>query len=476
MPISLSSLELVPATTLGTSATIGEALRLCGDRYGALVAVLDEQQKFFGIATPGDLRKAVLNGRPLTETLGKVANVQPVILSPNDLGRSDRLDAIVDGIKRKYNLGNMLHAMVPVVADDGKLLGLIPMQTLSNLASDVLPPTTHRSALIIGGAGYIGSMLSRMLLDDGWKVRVVDSLLYGNESIADIKDDRFEFRQGNVMNIDTLIEAVENVDAVIYLAELVGDPACSLAPQTALKTNYLSVTAAAHLCAYLNINRFVYTSSCSVYGASSDPEVFLTETSPTAPVSLYGKIKILVEEAVLSMTRSPNQVFSPTILRLGTVFGLSHRPRFDLVVNTFTKDAAKKGTIDVFGGNQWRPQVHVRDVARAIVHVLDAPLDKVRAQIFNVGSTNQNHTINDLGDFAAQVFPGLDVARKQAMVDPRNYRVNCDKIKNALGYDTTMSVVDGMREMKEAIESGKIGDPDQPRYSNLRTLQEMDFL
>jgi nucleoside-diphosphate-sugar epimerase len=477
MSISFASLDLVPAATLPRTAGIGDALRLTDDRYGALLVLTDEDNRFFGIVTPGDLRKAILNGRSLTESLEKVANTSPVVLLKSDFDHPERLETAIDGLKRRYNLENMLHAHAPVVDEEGRILGLISVQALTNLVSDVALPVSHRSVLIIGGAGYIGSILTRLLLDDGWTVRVVDSLLYGSASLKGLADNpRFEFRQANVMNIDALVEAVENVDAVVYLAELVGDPACSLAPQTALKTNYLSVTAAAHLCAYLNINRFVYTSSCSVYGASSDPEVFLTETSPTAPVSLYGKIKIMVEEAVLSMTRSPNKVFSPTILRLGTVFGLSYRPRFDLVVNTFTKDAAVKGRIEVFGGNQWRPQVHVRDVARAIVHVLDAPLERVRAQIFNVGSTDQNHTISDLGDFAAATFPGLDVERKQAMVDPRNYRVNCDKISNALNYKTTMSVQDGMQEMKEAIASGRLGDPDSPEYSNLRTLQGMDFL
>jgi len=243
----------------------------------------------------------------------------------------------------------------------------------------------------------------------------------------------------------------------------------------ALKTNYLAATALAHLCAYLNVNRFVYTSSCSVYGASADPDAFLDERSPTAPLSLYGKMKLLVEEAILATAAQPNRLFAPTILRLGTVFGLSHRARFDLVVNTLVKEASKHGRIRLFGGDQWRPQVHVSDVASAILHVLEAPLDRVRAETFNVGSTDQNHTIADLGAFAAEVFPGLEIVREEGTTDPRSYRVSCDKIRDVLGFHTEISVLDGMKELKSAIGSGLIADLDAPRYSNHLTVRDLAF-
>jgi nucleoside-diphosphate-sugar epimerase len=186
-------------------------------------------------------------------------------------------------------------------------------------------------------------------------------------------------------------------------------------------------------------------------------------------------IKLLVEDAVISMVRQPNRLFAPTILRLGTVFGLSHRPRFDLVVNTLVKDASTKGAIELFGGSQWRPYVHVGDVARAIVRVLDAPLDIVRAQVLNVGNTEQNYTIDDLGDFTKEVFPDLRIVRKRDRVDPRNYRVSCDKIRDLLNFTTEVSVLDGMRELKDALECGDLGDPDGPRYSNVRTVQDLAF-
>ena len=127
----------------------------------------------------------------------------------------------------------------------------------------------------------------------------------------------------------------------------------------------------------------------------------------------------------------------------------------------------------MFGGNQWRPHVHVRDVGRAIVSVLNAPLITVRSRIFNVGSTEQNHTIDELSELAKQVFPDLEVVRKNAESDPRNYRVNCDRIREVLGFDTEISVLEGMEELKRAIETGELGDPDQAHYSNFQTIQNL---
>ncbi len=475
MPDLPESFVLVPGETLKPSSTISDALARIGDRYGAIVVIVDDAERLRGVVSSGDLRKAILNGHATDTPLEKVMNRKPVTIRRGDPDRTDRLNAVLDEIMRLYSVDNMMYAMVPVIDGGDRVQGLIDLQSLARHASDLYTPISHRRALVIGGAGYIGSMLTRQLLEEGWSVRVLDRFLYTQDSLAGLGEDKVEILRGDVKNIDVIVGAIEGVDAVIYLAELVGDSTVSIAPRTALKTNYLAVTALAHLCTYLNINRFIYTSSCSVYGASSSPDVFLTEESPTAPVSLYGKMKLLVEEAVLSTARLPNQLFAPTILRIGTVFGFSHRPRFDLVVNTFVKNACKSGKIELFGGNQWRPQVHVGDVAQAIVQVFNAPLDTVRSQIFNIGSTAQNYTIDALGDFAKEVFPDLEIIHKDAMADPRNYRVNCDKIRDLLGFETEITVLDGMKELKDAIESGKVGDPDDPQYSNYQTIQDLAF-
>lgn len=316
-------------------------------------------------------------------------------------------------LRERYSAAPMMPVMLPVVDEAGRPHGQIYLQSLSRFTTLDFA-VSPRSALIIGAAGFIGSVLARKLIAGGWSV--------------------------TVRNIDTMVEAASGVDASIYLANLVDDPAVSMAPQMVLETNYLASTARAHLCAYLNVNRFVYTASCSVYRASANLDAFLDKRSPTAPLSLYRKMKLMVEEAILATTRQPNPLFAPTILRLGMVFGLSHRSRFDLVDNVLVKEACKQGRIRLFGVDQWRPQVPVRDLARAILQVLEAPLDRVWAETLNVSNTGQNHTIAELGIFAAEVFPGLQVIREAGATDPRSYRMSCDKIRDGFGFHTEISV------------------------------------
>ncbi len=471
------SFQLIPAPQLKEDNTIFDALNFIEEQYGMIITILDSSGKLSGIASPGDLRKAILKGNSVNTKLSLVMNKKPVCIEFNELKTAEDINQrILDDLRKRYSDMFMLYAMVPVITKDKKVMGLISLESLTSSFSGPKLKLNHRTVLIVGGAGYIGSVLARKLLDDGWTVRVLDKLLYGGDSLKDIKHEKFSLLLGDAGNIDDIVRAVEGVDAVVYLAELVGDPACSIAPQTTLKTNYLAVTAMAHLCSHLNINRFVYTSSCSVYGASDNPEDILRENSPIHPVSLYGRMKVRVEQSILSVCNLPNPLFAPTILRLSTVFGNSYRPRFDLVVNTFVKNAIQKGKIEIFGGNQWRPNVHVRDVAGAITKVLCAPAEDVRGQVFNVGNNGLNYTINDLADIAKEVFPSVEIIKKTGLTDPRNYRVGFDKIKDVLGFETKMDIKKGMLEIKEAFERNEYGDLDNPRYSNFQRMQELNLV
>ena len=465
--------RLAPMSIVGLRDTISTVLEKMDEGYGAIVAVVDDGGCVIGILSVGDLRRAILNGRMRSTPVSEVMNRNPVTITRAELESEETINEALAGLRALYPKDHM-NIMVPVVDRERRPIGMIDLQSLLTRSPGNGISPRRRSVLVVGGAGFIGSVLIRKLLADNWAVRVLDLFLYGHESLAGLEGD-IDIVEGDAKNIDTLVNAVADVDAVVYLAELVGDPAVAQAPQTALKTNYLAVTALAQLCEYLNINRFVYTSSCSVYGASANPDEFLTELSETAPVSLYGKIKLMVEEAVLSIASRPNQSFAPTILRLGTVYGSSPRARFDLVVNTLVKHAASRGAIDLFGGEQWRPHVHVGDVARAVINVLDAPLESVRSEIFNVGDSDQNFTINALGDLVAEAFPELTVNRMNAEVDPRNYRVNCAKLRDILGFEIETTVAAGVRELKAALESGNLGDLDQPGYSNLLTVQDLAF-
>ena len=329
------------------------------------------------------------------------------------------------------------------------------------------------NVLIVGGAGYIGSILTEMLLQIGWRVRVLDNLLYDQNSLSDFMQmDGFSFIHGDVCDLHTQIEAINGIDCLVFLAEIVGDPSCNYVPQTALKTNYLAVNSMATLCAHAHINRFIYTSSCSVYGASFDSDTMLDERSQLNPVSHYGRMKILSEQILFNQL---NPLFSPTILRLATVFGHSHRPRFDLVVNTFAKNAYFDDSLTIYGGDQWRPNVHVKDVARTIVKIIDSPLEKVKKEIFNVGGNAANHTIKDIADMTSKVFSNCTVLIENKKVDKRNYRVDFSKIHNVLGFEPEISVLQGLNELKKIFESGFIKESNNKKYSNIKYLMEKDI-
>ncbi|MCX5666802.1 MAG: NAD-dependent epimerase/dehydratase family protein [Candidatus Omnitrophica bacterium] len=400
----------------------------------------------------------------------KVMNAKPVVLT---------IENLKDDMKRTHAVNQIYNELgpwgtIPVLDKKGRVIGLAVPEMLQaydmNPGAQDLLRSKSPQVLVVGGAGYIGSVLVSMLLEKGWRARVLDNMLYKQTSLDKIKNKHLSVMRRDVANINDVLAAIEGIDAVVYLAEIVGDPACAYTPERALKTNYLSVANMAHLCSYLNINRFIYASSCSVYGGSPNPDFFLTENSELNPISYYGRMKIMAEQVTLGIS---NPLFAPTILRLATVFGHSYRPRFDLVVNTFAKNAFFQKYIEVFGGEQWRPNVHVRDVASAIIKILEAPLDKVSRQIFNVGSKQGNHTISELAGMAEEIFPGISIRQQGQSKDPRNYKVDFTKIENALGYKAGTSVRDGLMELRDVFERGEISDPEDSRYSNIKAIKEI---
>ncbi|MBC8167390.1 MAG: NAD-dependent epimerase/dehydratase family protein, partial [Bryobacteraceae bacterium] len=221
--------------------------------------------------------------------------------------------------------------------------------------------------LVIGGAGYIGSHTVEQLLKNGYSVRVLDKLMYGDDSLREFRPHpQFEFIEGDATDIRKLTLAMRNASAVIHLAGLVGDPACAVDPEFTRHTNIVATRMAKDVAEALGVHKFVFASSCSVYGVT-DEEV--DELAQLNPVSLYAQTKIDSEQELLTAGRDD---FFVTILRFATVFGHSRRPRFDLVGNLFTAQAVTDGLITVVGPDQWRPFVHVRDLARALVMVIKA--------------------------------------------------------------------------------------------------------
>jgi len=319
--------------------------------------------------------------------------------------------------------------------------------------------------LVIGGAGYIGSMLVRKLLDAGKKVRVLDRLVYGDGAIRDIfGHTNFELKIGDCRKIQDVVGAIKGVQSVIHLAAIVGDPACEIDRQTSLQINYAATRMLIEVVRGNGIKRFVFASSCSVYGAT---DLVMDENSAVHAVSLYGQTKIDSEGALLE-AHSNN--FYPVILRLATVFGLSYRPRFDLVVNLLTAKAYKEGVITIFNGMQWRPFIHVSDVAAGIVRVLEAPLSLVRGEIFNVGDDRMNNALYDLAEKLVAEFPKTKIEHKENS-DRRNYRVSFGKIRRQLGFQCSVSLENGIQELRRAFEEKRLMDYRDPLYYNQEFLK-----
>jgi nucleoside-diphosphate-sugar epimerase len=256
------------------------------------------------------------------------------------------------------------------------------------------------------------------------------------------------------------------MDAVIHLGGLVGDSACALNEELTLEINLMATRMIAEVAKGSDVGRFIFTSTCSVYGANDQ---MLDERSELKPVSLYARSKIASERVLQKLA---DDSFAPIILRLSTIYGLSGRPRFDLVVNLLTAKAIVEHEITIFGGEQWRPFLHVDDAARAIMTMLESPLRVVRNQVFNVGSNEQNYKINQVGEIIHGLVPDAAILNKDDAIDPRNYWVNFNKINRTLEFSPEWTVEQGINQVIEAIRSGKIQDYRDSRYSNIKFLKE----
>jgi len=333
-------------------------------------------------------------------------------------------------------------------------------KTLASIAVNQRGPV-----LVIGGAGYIGSHTVDLLLQNGYSVRVLDRLMYGQQSLSPFIGRRdFELIEGDATDITKLTLAMKGASAVVHLAGLVGDPACAVDEQFTRHTNIVATRMAKDVAQSLGVHRFVFASSCSVYGVS---EKEVCETDPLNPVSMYAQTKIDSETELLFAARDD---FFVTVLRFATVFGHSPRPRFDLVGNLFTAQAMTDGLITVIGPHQWRPFIHVRDLARAIVMVLKANPAVVQNQIFNVGDKRLNLTILQLAEAVQTVcgrYREVQVSVSENVQDRRNYAVSFAKIHSILGYEAATSLEQGIQEMVDQFQSGQYQHYREQIYSNV---------
>ena len=321
------------------------------------------------------------------------------------------------------------------------------------------------TVLVSGGAGYIGSILVRLLLEKGYRVKVLDNLMFGGMPIIDLlNDDDFLFMKGDVRNDDDLRKGLEGADYAVHLAAIVGDPACAKQPDLTRSVNLEGSKRMYEIANELGMKRFIFASTCSNYGKMEDPESFVDENSALAPVSLYAETKVAVEQYLLGQPRT--NPCKPTSLRFSTVYGLSPRPRFDLTVNEFTKELALGRELVVFGEQFWRPYCHVVDLCRSVLSVLDAEEDKVAFDVFNVGDTKENYRKQMIVEEILKQIPEGRIRYVQKNEDPRDYRVSFEKIRQQLGFRITKTVPDGIRQIVQTVRDGFIPDPDTKAYRN----------
>lgn len=311
--------------------------------------------------------------------------------------------------------------------------------------------------LVTGGAGYVGSTLCRELLAAGYRVRVLDRLMYGGKSLLNIfNHPQFELVRGDIRDKETVRRCLKGVRAVIHLAAIVGDIPCQHDPGLSVETNYKATVLLSKVSHDAGVARFLFASTCSNYGVA-DTSTPADEERELNPVSLYAETKIDCERLLLQAARPD---FHPTIYRFATAYGLSGRTRFDLAVNSLTYEALKEKRIMVYAANTWRPYIHVVDMSKILMDGLERPVDQVGGRVFNAGFTEENYRKRDMAEMIQDQISGLEIDVVDTIDDRRSYRVDFARLENLTGLKPTYTVKDGIREIITAFETGVLTEVD----------------
>ena len=324
-----------------------------------------------------------------------------------------------------------------------------------------------QTVVVFGGGGYVGSVLVPRLLEDDYKVRVFDTFWYGEEVFANFRENPdLELIKADIRDVNSVKLALQNVQCVIHLACISNDPSFDLNPELGRAINLESFPPIVESAKSLGINHFIYASSSSVYGIKSEDKV--TEQLSLEPLTDYSKFKAMCEEIILEKNSDD---FVCTVLRPATVCGVSPRQRFDLSVNILTNHAISSGKITVFGGSQSRPNLDIRDMARAYLHILQRR-DRVAGEIFNVGG--ENLTLNSIAEkVKLQLGTNTEIQHKPTD-DLRSYRVDSTKILDRIGFKPSYSVDDSINELKNAFKSGAfINSLENSKYFNIKRMKEL---
>ena len=323
-----------------------------------------------------------------------------------------------------------------------------------------------KSILVTGGAGYIGSVLTHKLVELGYNVRIIDSLIYGKDGISDlISKNSVELIEKDIRDEKTLNEAVKEIDCVIHLAAIVGDPLCKKIPIAAKQINEDATKKLVTISKEHGVKRFIFASTCSNYGSAS---TMVDENSPIQSLSLYSKTKVNSENFILN---TKNSSFEPCILRFATAHGLSPRMRFDLLLQEFLRDAILDKKIKIYGPNFWRPLAHVDDISNACIAALKSPSDIISGEIYNVGHTRENYTKKMLAEIIQEFVPSTEIEIIESKKDLRTYKVSFDKIKNNLKFISKKTIRDSISGILTEIQKGSL-DPKASEFSNMSKLTE----
>ncbi len=337
-----------------------------------------------------------------------------------------------------------------------------------------MEPAPIKHVVITGGAGYIGSLLTGELLRQGIQVTVIDDLLFGGESLLGyLAHPNFHFAKANVTEPRALRSSLRSdwakPEALFHLAAIVGFPACqAVGRQVAWRYNVEATERVFEQAVTLGVKRFVYASSYSNYGLSQDGQP-VTEDTPLAPQSLYAETKIASERFLIGQSAAS---CAPLIYRLATLYGLSPRMRFDLIINQFVLEAYTKRELLIYQRGYSRSFVHINDVVRGLVLGLEAPEEKVRCQVYNLGSETGNYTKDQIVELVLKRMPETVVTYKDMTFggDMRDITVSYEKIQRELGFQTQCTPDDGIREMMHAIRTGLISNPHDQRYRNAQFI------
>ena len=322
-----------------------------------------------------------------------------------------------------------------------------------------------QNVFITGGAGYVGAVLVPELLEEGYKVTVLDLMIYGDQVLP--THENLKVIKGDIRDKVLLADCIETQDAVIHLACISNDPSFELDPNLGKSINLDSFEPLVQISKEKQVKRFIYASSSSVYGVKDQANV--TEDMTLEPLTDYSKFKAECERI---LTKYHDECFTTVTIRPATVCGYSPRQRLDVVVNILSNLAYHKRSISIFGGSQMRPNIHIKDMALAYKLLLTAPKEKVANEVFNAGY--ENHTVEQLGQMVIDVM-GPDVEmRKTPTDDNRSYHVSSEKIRDELGFEPRYSIRDAVIDLKEAFTQGLLEDPlTNEMYSNIKRMQSL---